>query len=145
MGVKHGHKTNSLLLQKYCYCWFIKKSEKQSYIVAEYLKNKGYKIIPVNPTIEEVLGEKSYKDLESLPESLKNSLEIVNIFRPPEEVESIVKQSIRLREKYGKPYVIWMQLGIVNENAAREAEKAGITVIMDTCIMREHKRIYGEG
>jgi len=83
--------------------------------------------------------------LESLPESLKNSLEIVNIFRPPEEVESIVKQSIRLREKYGKPYVIWMQLGIVNENAAREAEKAGITVIMDTCIMREHKRIYGEG
>jgi len=85
------------------------------------------------------------KTWKAYQKALKNSLEIVNIFRPPEEVESIVKQSIRLREKYGKPYVIWMQLGIVNENAAREAEKAGITVIMDTCIMREHKRIYGEG
>jgi len=118
------------------------KPTKPSYVVAEYLKKKGYRIISINPTINEVLGEKCYKDLKSLPENLKKSLEIVNIFRPSEEAKLIVEETVQLKKEYGKPYVVWMQLGIVNEEAAEKAKKAGIIVVMDKCIMTEHKRIY---
>ena len=118
-----------------------KNPEKDSYIVAEYLKNKGYKIIPVNPTAQEILGEKCYKSLEDLPENLKKSLEIVDIFRPSQDVEPIVEQAIQLKKEFGKPYVVWMQLGIVNLEAAKKAEEAGMVVIMDKCIMREHKKL----
>ncbi len=118
------------------------KPTKPSYVVAEYLKKKGYRIIPINPTVNEVLGEKCYKDLKSLPENLKKSLEIVNIFRPSEEAKLIVEETVQLKKEYGKPYVVWMQLGIVNEEAAEKAKKAGIIVVMDKCIMTEHKRIY---
>jgi hypothetical protein len=118
------------------------KPTKPSYVVAEYLKKKGYRIIPINPTVNEVLGEKCYKDLKSLPENLKKSLEIVNIFRPAEEAKLIVEEVVQLKKEYGKPYVVWMQLGIVNEEAAEKAKKAGIIVVMDKCIMTEHKRIY---
>ena len=111
------------------------KPTKPSYVVAEYLKKKGYRIIPINPTVNEVLGEKCYKDL-------KKSLEIVNIFRPAEEAKLIVEETVQLKKEYGKPYVVWMQLGIVNEEAAEKAKKAGIIVVMDKCIMTEHKRIY---
>ena len=118
-----------------------KNPEKDSYIVAEYLKNKGYKIIPVNPTTQEILGEKCYKSLEDLPKNLKKSLEIVDIFRPSQDVEPIVEQAIQLKKEFGKPYVVWMQLGIVNLEAAKKAEEAGMVVIMDKCIMREHKKL----
>jgi len=118
-----------------------KNPEKDSHIVAEYLKNKGYKIIPVNPTAQEILGEKCYKSLKDLPENLKKSLEIVDIFRPSQDVEPIVEQAIQLKKEFGKPYVVWMQLGIVNLEAAKKAEEAGMVVIMDKCIMREHKKL----
>lgn len=118
-----------------------KNPEKDSYIVAEYLKDKGYKIIPVNPTAQEILGEKCYKSLEDLPENLKKSLEIVDIFRPSQDVEPIVEQAIQLKKEFRKPYVVWMQLGIVNLEAAKKAEEAGMVVIMDKCIMREHKKL----
>lgn len=118
-----------------------KNPEKDSYIVAEYLKNKGYKIIPVNPTAQEILGEKCYKSLEDLPENLKKSLEIVDIFRPSQDIEPIVEQAIQLKKEFRKPYVVWMQLGIVNLEAAKKAEEAGMVVIMDKCIMREHKKL----
>ena len=118
-----------------------KNPEKDSYIVAEYLKNKGYKIIPVNPTAQEILGEKCYKSLKDLPENLKKSLEIVDIFRPSQDVEPIVEQAIQLKKEFGKPYVVWMQLGIVNLEVAKKAEEAGMVVIMDKCIMREHKKL----
>jgi len=118
-----------------------KNPEKDSYIVAEYLKNKGYKIIPVNPTAQEILGEKCYKSLEDLPENLKKSIEIVDIFRPSQDVGPIVEQAIQLKKEFRKPYVVWMQLGIVNLEAAKKAEEAGMVVIMDKCIMREHKKL----
>ncbi len=118
-----------------------KNPEKDSYIVAEYLKDKGYKIIPVNPTAQEILGEKCYKSLEDLPENLKKSLEIVDIFRPSQDIEPIVEQAIQLKKEFRKPYVVWMQLGIVNLEAAKKAEEAGMVVIMDKCIMREHKKL----
>lgn len=114
---------------------------KDSYRVAEYLKKNGFRIVPVNPTTNEVLGEKSYKNLLEIPAEVQKTLEIVDIFRPSAEILPIVEQVIQMKESYGVPYVVWMQLGIVNEQAAEEARKAGLTVIMNKCMMQEHKRL----
>jgi predicted CoA-binding protein len=109
--------------------------DKPSYRVAQYLQSVGYRIIPVNPFVDEVLGEKSYKSLLDVPEAI----DIVDIFRPAEAVPSIVEEAIQLKSRVGSPKVVWMQLGIVNEEAARQAKAAGFTVVMDRCMMREHK------
>jgi uncharacterized protein len=114
---------------------------KPSYNVASYMKNHGYRIVPVNPFVDEVLGEKSFKSLLEIPVEIQKAIEVVDIFRRPEDVGSVVEQAIKLREAYGKPYVVWMQLGIVNQKAAEAAAKAGLTAIMDHCIMVEHGRL----
>lgn len=101
-----------------------------SYGVSAYMQSHGYKIIPVNPTIAETLGAKSYPALGSVPEKI----DIVNIFRRPEYVEEIVDQAIEL-----KVPAVWMQEGVVNQKAAEKAEKAGIFVVMDLCILKEHQ------
>ncbi len=113
--------------------------EKDSFKVASYLKSKGYEVIPINPFTDEILGEKSYKSILDLPEEKKKRLEVVDIFRPSEEVPSVVDQAIELKKRYGKPHVVWMQLGIRNDEAAKKAASAGLTVIMDKCIMMEHR------
>ncbi len=118
-----------------------KDPEKPSYRVAAYLKEQGYRIIPVNPFVDTVLGEKSCKSLLDMPEEIQKTIEVVDIFRRPEDVSPIVEQAVKLRIKYGKPYVVWMQLGIVNDQAAEMARKAGLTVVMDKCIMVEHRRL----
>ena len=100
-----------------------------SYGVSEYMQSAGYRIIPVNPAETEVLGEKAYPDLTSSPEPV----EIVNIFRRPEFVPEIVGEAIRVGAK-----VIWMQEGVVHGEAARQAESAGLAVVMDRCILKEH-------
>jgi len=110
---------------------------KYSHVVAEFLQSKGWRIIPVNPNVEEVLGEKSFKSLIDLPESVQKEVEVVDVFRRSEDVPPIVDQAIQLKERNGKPYVVWMQLGIVNEEAAARARKAGLTVIMDKCMKVE--------
>jgi predicted CoA-binding protein len=115
---------------------------KDSYRVSAYLKKHGFRIIPVNPFADEVLGEKSYKSLLEMPREIQKTIEIVDVFRPAKDVPPIVEQAIKLKELFGKPYVVWMQLGIVNEQAAEAAEKAGLTVIMDKCVMLEHKRLF---
>ncbi len=93
-----------------------------SYRVTRYMQEQGYRIIPVNPMIEEVLGEKSYPDLKSVPEPI----DMVNIFRRSELVAPVVEQAIEIGVKY-----IWMQDGVVNPDSADKAEAAGIPVIMD--------------
>jgi len=115
---------------------------KDSYRVAEHLKKNGFSIIPVNPTTNEVLGEKSYKSLLEIPAETQKTLEIVDIFRPSAEVLTIVEQVIQIKKLYNVPYVVWMQLGIINEQAAEQARKVGLTVIMDKCMMREHRRLF---
>jgi len=115
---------------------------KDSYVIAEHLKNEGFKIIPVNPFVEEILGEKCYKSLLEMPEEVQKTIEIVDIFRPAREVLPIVREAIQLKEKFGKPHVIWMQLRIINEEAAKIAKKAGLTVVMDKCIMQEYRRLF---
>lgn len=109
--------------------------ERPSYEVASYLKSQGYRIVPVNPTVAEVLGEKSYPDLKSIPEPV----DVVDIFRRPEDVPPIVEQAIAIGAK-----AVWMQLGVVNEEAAHRARQAGLGVVMDRCLMVEHRRLHSQ-
>lgn len=110
------------------------KKERASNFVGSYLKSEGYKIFPVNPTIKEALGEKAYPDLLSIPEPV----DVVDIFRRPDEIVPIVKQAIEIKAK-----AIWMQLSIVNREAAELARAAGLIVIMDKCMKIEHGRFIG--
>jgi len=98
------------------------------------MQMQGYKIIPVNPTIGEALGEKSYSSLAEVPEKI----DIVNIFRRPEFVEEIVDQAITL-----KIPAVWMQEEVINQKAAEKARKVGMFVAMDQCILKEHKARFG--
>jgi len=112
---------------------------KDSYRVAEYLQSKGYRIIPINPSADQILGQKCYRSLLQVSEELQKTIKIVDIFRPSQDVPLIVDEAVQLRNRYGKPQVIWMQLGIVNEEAAKKARNAGLTVVMDRCIAQEHR------
>ena len=117
--------------------------EKPSYEVAQYLKEHGYRIMPVNPFVEEVLGEKSYRSLLDIPIENQKTIECVDIFRRSEDVPPIVEQAIKLKQMHGKLKVVWMQLGIVNGEAAEAARQAGLVVVMDKCLMVEHRRLFG--
>ena len=112
---------------------------KDSFRVARFLQSKGYRIIPINPFADQILGEKSYRSLLEMPEDLQKTIEIVDIFRQSQDMPPIVDQSVQLKKKYGKPHVVWMQLGIINEEAAKKAEAAGLTVVMDRCTMIERR------
>jgi len=118
-----------------------KNPTKDSHKVAKYLKTKGYRIIPINPFADVILREKCYKNLLDVPETI----EIVDIFRPAKDIPPIVDQTIELKKKLGNPRIIWMQLGIVNEEAAKRARNASLTVVMDKCMMIEHKRLSRKG
>jgi len=115
---------------------------KDSYQVAEYLKRHGFHIVPINPFADEVLGEKSYQSLLDMPAEVQKTLEIVDIFRLSAEVLPIVEQVIQLKKLFGVPYVVWMQLGIINDQAAETAKNAGLTVVMDKCMMQQHRRLF---
>ena len=118
---------------------------KDSHRVPAYLKEQGYKIIPVNPTATEILGLKSYKSLLDSPAEIQRTIEIVDVFRPAGDVLPIVEQAIEIKERHDKPYVIWMQLGIINEQAASKARDAGMLVVMNRCMMQEHRKIFPDG
>jgi uncharacterized protein len=104
-----------------------------SHGVSAYIQTHGYRIIPVNPQIEECLGEKAYSSLLEVPEKI----DIVNIFRRPEFVEKVVDQAIQL-----KVPAIWMQEDVIHEKAGDKARRAGIFVVMDRCILKEHQLRY---
>lgn len=117
-----------------------KDPSKPSHDVASYLRDHGYRIVPVNPTVDEVLGEKAYPSLSSLPDSLKRDIDIVDIFRRSEDVPLIVEEAIKLHASIGRPKAVWMQLGIINETSAHQAKEAGLLVVMDRCLKIEHGR-----
>ena len=114
-----------------------KDSSKPSHRVARYLQAVGYRVIPVNPFLQTVLVEKAYASILDVP----GPIDIVDIFRPSDQVLPIIEQAINLRMKSGYPHVIWMQEGITNDKAAQQAKQAGLTVIMDHCIKKEHQRL----
>lgn len=108
------------------------KCFRASYGVSQYMQAAGYRIIPVNPHETEVLGERAYPSLESIPVGTK--IDIVDIFRRSEEVPEVVEAAIRIGAR-----AIWMQEGVVNEAAAEKARRAGLAVVMDLCILKEHR------
>jgi len=108
------------------------KRWRPSYGVSEYMQRAGYRIIPVNPELREVLGEQSYPDVDSVPEPI----DIVNVFRRSELAPEIVEAAIRVGAK-----AVWMQEGVVNEEAAARARAAGLTVVMDRCLLKEHRKL----
>ena len=110
------------------------KRWRPSYGVAEYLQRAGYRIVPVNPQETELLGEKSYPDVDSIP----GPVDLVDIFRRPEFVPEIVDAAIRKGAR-----AVWMQEGVIHEGAARRAEAAGLVVAMDRCILKDHRRLAG--
>lgn len=108
--------------------------QKESFGIASYLKEQGYRIIPVNPTASEILGEKAYPDLSSIPEKV----DVVQVFRKPEDVPPVVDEAIKIGAK-----AVWMQEGIVHEEAAQKAREAGLQVVMDACMRGTHRRLVG--
>jgi uncharacterized protein len=111
------------------------KEDKPSNTVARYLREAGYKIIPVNPGYDEVLGEKCYHALADVPEKI----DIVDIFMRADSIMPVVEEAVKV-----KPKCIWLQLGIVNEEAKKTAENHGITFFMDVCIKQEHERLFSK-
>ena len=113
--------------------------QKASYFVAGYLKDEGYRIVPVNPKADVILGEKVYPDVASIP----FPVDIIDIFRPPQEIDVIVDQAIARKEKGIDSPAIWMQLRLINLPAAERARTGGLTVVVDKCFKMEHGRYHG--
>lgn len=109
------------------------KAWRPSHGVSEYMQSRGYRIIPVNPNLTEALGEKAYAKLEDVSEPV----DIVNIFRRPEAVEPIVDAAIQMGAR-----MVWMQEGVIHHKAAEKARAAGLAVVMDRCILKEHRRHF---
>ena len=112
------------------------RPERDSYDVAKYLQDQGYKVIPVNPMLERVLNRTCYPSLRAIPDRI----DIVDIFRRSEAVPEIVDEAIAVGAK-----VVWMQLGVVHEAAAEVAQQAGLRAVMYRCIKRDHNRLLGNG
>jgi predicted CoA-binding protein len=108
--------------------------DRDSHSVAAYLQSQGYRIIPVNPTVAEVLGEPSYPDLLAVP----HPIDIVQVFRRSEAVPPIVDQAIQIGAK-----AVWMQMGIIHEQAAAEARAAGLEMVMNSCMRVVHRSLMG--
>lgn len=108
------------------------KPDRPSYHVAAYLQESGYKIIPVNPALENVLGLKAYPDLSSIP----GNVEVVDIFRRSETVGPIVDEAIGIGAK-----AVWLQEGVINEEACNKAIRSGLKVVMDRCMLKEHSKL----
>jgi len=109
------------------------KPKRPSHSVSKAMQGFGYQIIPVRPAVDEVLGEKAYVDLESIPEDLRKKIDMVDVFRAPEKITPIIDACIKL-----KIPLIWLQDGVVNEAEAARAQAAGITVVMDRCVYRDY-------
>ncbi len=106
---------------------------KPSHKVGKFLKSKGYKVIPVNPKHDTIIGEKSYTNLLDIPDEI----DVVDIFRKPEAVDEIVDEAIKKGVK-----VVWMQEGVINEKASKKAKDAGLKVVMDRCMYKEYKKHF---
>jgi predicted CoA-binding protein len=109
--------------------------DKPSYGIFKYLAEHGYDVIPVNPGVPEIQGRKTYANLGSIPKTI----DVVQVFRKPEDVPPVVDQAIKAGAK-----IVWMQDGIINEDAARTAEAAGLRVVMNRCMREVHRQLLGE-
>lgn len=117
------------------------RPSRTSYTIAEYLQGAGYRIIPVNPTINEVFGERSYPNLQSIPEEI--IVDIVDIFRRPDHTAGVVKETVEYAEATGMSPTIWTQLDVSSPEAERLAQEAGLPYVRNRCIFIEHRRLFG--
>ncbi len=117
-----------------------KNPEKEAFTVLQYMKEHGYRIIPVNPTADQILREKAYPALSDMPPDLAKQVEIVDVFRPSEELPTVAQQVVEMRKMYGRPFVFWAQLGLENEEAKRMLSKSGISYVMNACLRTVHRQ-----
>jgi uncharacterized protein len=118
-----------------------KNPEKEAYSVPRYLKDQGYRIIPVNPTSTEIMGEKAYPSLLALPEEVARVVDVIEVFRPSEELPEVARQVADMKTRYGRPFVFWAQQGLESDEAKRILEEGGVRYVMDACMRTVH-RIY---
>jgi len=116
-----------------------KNPEKEAYTVPRYLKEQGYRIIPVNPTATEILGERAYPSLLDIPEEVGRAVEIVEVFRPSDELPQVALQAAEMKRRYGRPFVFWAQQGLESDEAKRILEKNEIQYVMDACMRTVHQ------
>ncbi|MDA4136897.1 MAG: CoA-binding protein [Thaumarchaeota archaeon] len=115
-----------------------KNPEKEAHSVPRFLKDNGYRIIPINPTATEIFGEKAFPDLLSLPPEVAVQVEAIEVFRPSDELPGVARQVVELSKRHGKRYIVWAQLGLENDEAKRILDEAGIPYVMDACMRVVH-------
>jgi uncharacterized protein len=116
-----------------------KNPEKEAYTVPRYLKEHGYQIVPVNPTAEEILGERAYPSLLDLPAELGGEVDAVEVFRPSDELPRVALQAVEMKKRYGRPLFFWAQQGLESEEAKRILDEGGIQYVMDACMRTVHQ------
>lgn len=116
-----------------------RSQQKEAHSVPRYLKENGYQIIPVNPMATEIMGEKAYPSLLELPEETAKKVEMVEVFRPSDELPRVALQVVEMKKRYGRPYFFWAQLGLESEEAKRILEGNRIPYIMNSCMRTVHQ------
>src|SRR5712692_2771316 len=115
-----------------------KNPEKEAHTVPAYLQRHGYKIIPVNPTADTILGEKAFPSLLDLPANLAAQVDTVEVFRPSEDLPEIARQAVKMKERYGRPLAFWAQLGLESDEAKKILDEGKIPYVMNRCMKVEH-------
>ncbi len=122
-----------------------KNPDKEAHTVPLYLKEHGYRIVPVNPTADQILGEKAFPSLASLPEGLAREVEVVEVFRPSEDLPDVARQVVELSRRWRRTYVFWSQTGLENDEAKAILAEAGIPYVMNACMRVVHAVATGSG
>jgi len=122
-----------------------KNAEKEAHTVPLYLKDHGYRIIPVNPTADEILGERSFPNLAAIPEDVAKEVEVIEVFRPSEELPGVARQTVELSKRWGKSYIFWAQTGLENDEAKSILNAAGLPYVMNACMRVVHTVAIGSG
>jgi uncharacterized protein len=118
-----------------------KNPEKEAYTVPAYLRDHGYTVIPVNPTTDSIDGTKTYPSLGDIPPELASTVEVVEVFRPSEELPEVARQVVAMKAKTGRPFVFWGQLHLENEEAKKVLTEAKVEYVMDKCMRIEHQML----
>jgi predicted CoA-binding protein len=116
-----------------------KNPEKDAYTVPEYLQQHGYKIVPVNPTTDNINGVKTYPSLSAIPDDLARKVEVIDVFRPSEELPEVARQVVEFKKRTGRPVIFWGQEGLENEDAKEILSGAKVDYVMDRCMRVEHR------